>query len=102
MQDTLKQFDAFTYFRHAESIEAVERLVGAQPGFASFEKAQLCKIANSNTSRSLLTVIATLMCTDSEEAKRLIPSLADKISDEALQILLDDIHAIRLMDAGRS
>ncbi|KAH6618404.1 RNA polymerase Rpb4 [Chaetomium sp. MPI-SDFR-AT-0129] len=79
-------FDAFAYFRHAESIEAVERLVGAHQELASFEKAQL----------------STLRCTDAEEAERLIPSLTDKISNEDLQILLDDIHAIRLLDAERA
>jgi hypothetical protein len=40
----------------------------------------------------------TLCCEDAEEAKTLIPSLADKISDEDLQELLNEISKHRGYD----
>lgn len=43
-------------------------------------------------------ILGTLCCVDSEEAKTLIPSLADKISDLDLQELLDEISKYRLED----
>ena len=39
--------------------------------------------------------IGSLCCETSEEAKTLIPSLEQKISDEDLQELLDDITKLR-------
>ena len=42
--------------------------------------------------------IGSLCCDEAEEAKTLIPSLQDKITDEELQVLLDDIN--KLMGYG--
>lgn len=42
--------------------------------------------------------LGTLCCEDAEEAKTLIPSLADKIKDEDLQELLDEISKYRSYD----
>lgn len=39
--------------------------------------------------------VGSLCCETSEEAKTLIPSLEQKISDEDLQELLDDITKLR-------
>ena len=43
----------------------------------------------------LIVGIGSLCCETSEEAKTLIPSLEQKISDEDLQELLDDITKLR-------
>ena len=43
----------------------------------------------------LIAGIGSLCCETSEEAKTLIPSLEQKISDEDLQELLDDITKLR-------
>jgi DNA-directed RNA polymerase II subunit RPB4 len=43
-------------------------------------------------------VIGSLCCDSAEEAKTLVPSLTDKISDEDLQELLDEIT--KLMGYG--
>jgi len=72
----------FARFKIKESVEAVERLLSARTELASFEKAQL----------------GSLCCDTAEEAKTLIPSLVDKISDEELQELLDEIT--KLMGYG--
>ncbi|CCJ31200.1 unnamed protein product, partial [Pneumocystis jirovecii] len=49
------------------------------PDLHSFETAQL----------------GTLCCEEAEEARTLVPSLADKKSDEALQTLLDELSNLR-------
>jgi len=60
----------------------VERLLSSHKELAKFERAQL----------------GTLCCYSAEEAKTLIPSLQDKIPDEDLQELLDEIA--KLMGYG--
>lgn len=40
------------------------------------------------------SVIGSLCCETAEEAKTLIPSMADKISDEDLQELLDEMYKL--------
>ncbi|KAN0093501.1 RNA polymerase Rpb4 [Hyaloscypha variabilis] len=72
---TLTYLDTFARFKEKENVEAVERLLNAHPELAKFEKAQL----------------GSLCCEKADEAKTVIPSLADKISDEDLQQLLDEI-----------
>lgn len=42
--------------------------------------------------------IGSLCCETAEEAKLLIPSLQDKISDEDLQDLLDNIMRLRVSE----
>ncbi|TVY53522.1 DNA-directed RNA polymerase II subunit rpb4 [Lachnellula suecica] len=65
-----------------ENVEAVERLLTAHKELAKFERAQL----------------GSLCCDSAEEAKTLIPSLTDKITDDDLQELLDEIT--KLMGYG--
>ncbi|KAH8796431.1 HRDC-like protein [Hyaloscypha finlandica] len=72
---TLNYLDTFARFKKKENVEAVERLLNAHPELAKFEKAQL----------------GSLCCEKADEAKTVIPSLADKITDEDLQELLDEI-----------
>jgi DNA-directed RNA polymerase II subunit RPB4 len=43
----------------------------------------------------LLYLLGSLCCEYAEEAKTLIPSLQDKISDEELQHLLDEISNLQ-------
>ena len=45
--------------------------------------------------------IGSLCCESPEEAKTLIPSLANKISDGDLQELLDEIMKMRLEEWGK-
>ena len=71
--------DTFARFRRKETIEEIDELLRAQGVFDSFEKSQL----------------ATLCCENHEEAKTLIPSIANKISDADLQELLDEISKRR-------
>jgi DNA-directed RNA polymerase II subunit RPB4 len=75
LSQTLNYLDAFARFTQKENVEAVERLLSAYKQLAKFERAQL----------------GTLCCETAEEAKTLIPSLQDKISDDSLQELLDEI-----------
>ncbi|EPE36416.1 HRDC-like protein [Glarea lozoyensis ATCC 20868] len=82
LQKTTDYLEHFARFRRKENVEAVERLLTAQKGLAKFERAQL----------------GSLCCDEAEEAKTLIPSLQDKITDEELQVLLDDIN--KLMGYG--
>ncbi|KAI5796632.1 HRDC-like protein [Geopyxis carbonaria] len=71
--------EVFSRFKQQETAQAVERIMVGQTGLSSFEKAQL----------------GSLCCDTAEEAKTLIPSLADKRSDDDLQNLLDEITRLR-------
>ncbi|KXX81710.1 DNA-directed RNA polymerase II subunit rpb4 [Madurella mycetomatis] len=76
LNKTLDYLDAFARFKQKENVEAVERLLSAHAGeLTKFERAQ----------------IGSLCCDGADECKTLIPSLADKISDEDLQELLDEM-----------
>ncbi|KAK2629490.1 hypothetical protein QTJ16_000310 [Diplocarpon rosae] len=72
---TTDYLDHFARFKRKENVEAVERLLSAHKELAKFERAQL----------------GSLCCDTAEEAKTLIPSLTDKITDDELQALLDEI-----------
>ncbi|KAL8785445.1 MAG: hypothetical protein Q9213_003375 [Squamulea squamosa] len=76
---TQDYLEVFARFKQTENIEAVERVLSAKQELELFERSQL----------------GSLCCETSEEAKTLIPSLANKISDEDLQELLDDITQFR-------
>lgn len=82
LMKTTDYLDHFARFKRKENVEAVERLLSAHKELAKFERAQL----------------GSLCCDTAEEAKTLIPSLQDKISDEELQDLLDEIT--KLMGYG--
>ncbi|KAJ6783909.1 hypothetical protein PWT90_03776 [Aphanocladium album] len=71
--------DHFARFTQKENVEAVERLLSAHKDLAKFERAQL----------------GSLCCENADEAKTLIPSLADKIKDEDLQELLEEISKLQ-------
>ncbi|KAI9172142.1 DNA-directed RNA polymerase II subunit rpb4 [Paramyrothecium foliicola] len=79
LNQTLNYLDHFARFTRKENVEAVERLLSAHKDLAKFERAQL----------------GSLCCNDADEAKTLIPSLADKITDEDLQELLDEIQKLQ-------
>jgi DNA-directed RNA polymerase II subunit RPB4 len=73
---TSEYLTQFSRFKRKENVEAVERLLSAHKELAKFERAQL----------------GTLCCDTAEEAKTLIPSLTEKITDEDLQELLDQVN----------
>ncbi|KAI1079447.1 RNA polymerase Rpb4 [Whalleya microplaca] len=75
---TVDYLETFARFKKKENVEAVERLLSAHKEFHKFERAQL----------------GSLCCETAEEAKYLIPSLNDKISDEDLQELLDEMYKL--------
>jgi len=76
---TQDYLDVFARFKQKENIEAVERMLASHDELELFERSQL----------------GSLCCESAEEAKTLIPSLANKISDSDLQELLDDITKLR-------
>ncbi|KAL2255977.1 hypothetical protein VTK26DRAFT_2400 [Humicola hyalothermophila] len=75
LNKTLDYLDAFARFKQKENVEAVERLLSAHKELTKFERAQ----------------IGSLCCDGADECKTLVPSIADKISDEDLQELLDEM-----------
>lgn len=75
LNKTLDYLDAFARFKQKENVEAVERLLSSHKELTKFERAQ----------------IGSLCCDSADECKTLIPSLADKIGDDDLQELLDDM-----------
>ncbi|KZZ96039.1 RNA polymerase Rpb4 family protein [Moelleriella libera RCEF 2490] len=79
LNQTLSYLDHFARFTQKENVEAVERLLSAHKDLAKFERAQL----------------GSLCCGNADEAKTLIPSLTDKIKDEDLQDLLDEIAKLQ-------
>jgi len=76
---TQSYLDVFSRFKQREGVQAVEKMLMNQKDLQAFERAQL----------------GTLCCETAEEAKTLIPSLADKKSDDDLQELLDEITKLR-------
>ncbi|TAQ87378.1 hypothetical protein B7494_g4291 [Chlorociboria aeruginascens] len=102
---TMDYLEHFARFKRKENVEAVERLLSAHKELAKFERAQLgILFPFSLSSRSAYHDIpkiyiyslqfqrtGSLCCDTAEEAKTLIPSLTDKISDDDLQELLDEI-----------
>ncbi|KAK4648752.1 hypothetical protein QC762_114130 [Podospora pseudocomata] len=78
LNQTLDYLDAFARFKAKENVEAVERLLSTHKELSKFERAQ----------------IGSLCCDTADECKTLIPSLADKISDEDLGELLDELEKL--------
>jgi len=72
---TLEYLDCFARFKQKENVEAVERLLSSRKELSKFERAQ----------------IGSLCCDSADECKTLIPSLGDKIGDDDLQELLDEM-----------
>ncbi|KAJ4165600.1 hypothetical protein LMH87_007224 [Akanthomyces muscarius] len=79
LNQTLSYLDHFARFTQKENVEAVERLLSAHKDLAKFERAQL----------------GSLCCENADEAKTLIPSLADKIKDDDLEDLLQEISKLQ-------
>lgn len=102
---TQDYLDVFARFKQKENIEAVERMLTSKTELELFERSQLGKNMHSSflyeeeglVQRRLMHCVSTgsLCCESAEEAKTLIPSLANKISDVDLQELLDDITKLR-------
>ncbi|EER28734.1 RNA polymerase Rpb4 family protein [Coccidioides posadasii C735 delta SOWgp] len=76
---TQDYLEVFARFKEKENIEAVERLLSAHTELEFFERSQL----------------GSLCCDNAEEAKALIPSIGNKISDADLQELLDELTKLR-------
>lgn len=105
LTQTLNYLDAFSRFRQKENVEAVERLLSAHKQLAKFERAQIGLHPTQSNGLltgleviemlTLLAPLGSLCCETAEEAKTLIPSLQDKISDDDLQILLDEISKLQ-------
>jgi len=119
LSKTRDYLDHFARFKRKENVEAVERLLSAHKELAKFERAQLgmlraCEhvpstplrrnfttrpgVGEGKGSTMLILGIGSLCCDTAEEAKTLVPSLQDKISDDDLQELLDEIT--KLMGYG--
>jgi DNA-directed RNA polymerase subunit F len=119
LSKTRDYLDHFARFKRKENVEAVERLLSAHKELAKFERAQLGmsfptliiplkikigpgeegkKFVKGEGCRLMVVGIGSLCCDTAEEAKTLVPSLQDKISDDDLQELLDEIT--KLMGYG--
>lgn len=99
LQQTLSYLDNFARFTRKENVEAVERLLSSVTQLSKFERAQLGTSLLTRMippgDRQLMPPIGSLCCEYAEEAKTLIPSLQDKISDDELQHLLDEISNLQ-------
>ncbi|KAK8222939.1 RNA polymerase Rpb4 family protein [Phyllosticta paracitricarpa] len=77
--------DVFSRFKDRDDCDSIDNLLRTRNDLAGFERSQL-------GTRSLC-------CDNAEEAKTLIPSLVDKISDDDLQQLLLEINRVRAMNS---
>ncbi|EHA58335.1 hypothetical protein MCOR27_002103 [Pyricularia oryzae] len=75
LQKTRDHLSLFRRFKTPENVQAAERLLSARPELHKFERAQ----------------IASLVPENSDEAKKLIPSLKDKFDDHDLEDLLQEL-----------
>jgi len=89
--------DVFARFKQKENIEAVERMLATHDELEYFERSQLglWLLLHSRRWRVADYITGSLCCESAEEAKTLIPSLANKIGDADLQELLDEITKLR-------
>ncbi|KAF2146587.1 uncharacterized protein K452DRAFT_67900 [Aplosporella prunicola CBS 121167] len=71
--------DVFSRFKERDDCDSIDNLLRTRNDLAGFERSQL----------------GTLCCETADEAKTLIPSLQDKISDEDLTALLNEISRLR-------
>ncbi|QIW96958.1 hypothetical protein AMS68_002476 [Peltaster fructicola] len=85
----------FARFKDHKTVEQIERETRLTQGIHHFERAQLGMTDEDICGRLLTGMIATLCCDTAEEARTLIPSLENKISDDDLQALLDNISKLR-------
>lgn len=104
---TLDYLEIFARFKDTENIEEVEKLLSAHTELELFERSQLGMIClppfllqlvqenNVSNSKTFLNDTGSLCCDNAEEAKSLIPSLQNKISDSELQELLDEMTKLR-------
>lgn len=96
LNQTLSYLDHFARFTQKENVEAVERLLSAHKDLDKFERAQLGMRRRVHLWQEWeLTTTGSLCCEGADEAKTLIPSLTDKISDDDLQDLLDEISKLQ-------
>ncbi|KAF2836331.1 RNA polymerase II [Patellaria atrata CBS 101060] len=79
MQDYLA---VFARFKNQGNIHMIEQTLNSRTVLDPFERSQL----------------GTLCCESADEAKTLIPSLTNKISDSDLQDLLDEITRLRFAE----
>jgi len=90
---TLDYLDSFSRFKKKEHVEMVERLLSQRKELTKFERAQIgifplsYLIDRDGSDKGK----GSLCCDSADECKTLIPSLADKISDEDLQEILDEM-----------
>ncbi|KAK8197226.1 RNA polymerase Rpb4 [Phyllosticta capitalensis] len=75
--------DVFSRFKDRDDCDSIDNLLRTRNDLAGFERSQL----------------GSLCCDNAEEAKTLIPSLVDKISDDDLQQLLLEINRVRAMNS---
>ena len=100
---TQDYLEVFARFKQKENIEAVERMLAAHDQLERFERSQLGRLI-SPYSTSLGPGAdgsdrqGSLCCGSAEEAKMLIPSLTNKISDADLQELCTEITKLRSLE----
>ncbi|OCK88487.1 uncharacterized protein K441DRAFT_690580 [Cenococcum geophilum 1.58] len=75
----IEYMEMFARFKQTENLHALSNVLDSHPEFAPVERAQL----------------GSLCCETADEAKTLIPSIANKISDADLQEMLDEMQKLR-------
>ncbi|ORY14558.1 HRDC-like protein [Clohesyomyces aquaticus] len=75
----MEYLETFSRYKQNENLHALSGLLDSQSELTSVEKAML----------------GSLACDSADEAKTLIPSLANKMTDEALQSMLDEMQKLR-------
>lgn len=93
--------DTFARFRSLGTLNQIETLLAnyESVGMDSFEKAQLGKPHTKNSAESMISdpilTAVSLACVESDEAKTLIPSLSEKMADDDLTNLCEQISQQR-------
>ena len=82
--------DLFARYKNKDNIEAIEQILSQRQDLHRFERSQLANLAISTEG-----VDESGAENAAQQAKHLIPSLADKISDDDLLQLLEDLEKLR-------
>ena len=101
MKKAMNYLEAFTRFKSDESVQAVERSVAVSVSetFGWRRSPRLLKDGSAVLHNFEAAQLGTLCCEEAEEAKTLIPSLAEKVSDDTLQSLLDELSSFRKFES---
>lgn len=97
LQKTQDYLEVFARFKQQATVTQLESMLRNVPGLESYERSQLGMSLTPFFIGLILTTVstATLLPSDPDEAKTLVPSIANKITDDAMREVCDQMDEMR-------